>query len=117
MFKKKAIYIGKKILEPETHFVLVNGSLQTKGYMSRVFNIQKGEQYQLFVPLGYTINKYRTPDARLVCYGKGCYYVDTDTSEGSIFYVNQVPVEVKVYEQDGKQFCPEFGIPVKSKRR
>lgn len=113
MFKKKAIHIGKKILEPGTHFVLVNGFLEENNCISRMFDVQGGEQYQLFVPLGYTIKKYRTPDRGF----NGKYYYDRATCEGSILYVNTVSVEAEEYEKDGKQFCPEFGTPVKSKRR
>ena len=113
MFKKKVIYIGKKVLEPGNHFVLVDGFLETKGYISREIDVQGGEQCQLFVPLGYTIKKYCTPDRGF----NGTTYYDRASCEGSISYVNIVPVEVKVYEKDGKQFSPEFGTPIKGKRR
>ena len=117
MLNEEAICIGSKIFEPGKHFVLVDGFLEKNGCMSRTFNVQGGEQCQLFAPLGYTINKYRTPAQRFIWCGRTGYYVDTETSGGSILYVNQVPVKVKVYEQDGERICPEFGTPVKGKCR
>ncbi len=117
MLNKKTVYIGDKILEPGKHFVLVDGFLEEKSLISREFDVQGGGQYQLFVPSGYTIYKYRTPDQTRMWGGRFYIYVDNETCEGSVLYVNNVPVEVKVYEENGMRFCPEFGTPVKSKRR
>lgn len=117
MNHNETVYIGNKILKPGDHFVLVQGSLQTMGCASTEIFIQGGGQCQLFAPLGYTIKKYHRPDPVIFYNGSTFIRSDCETDEGMISYVNLVPVEVKVYEKDGKQFFPEFGVPVKRKYR
>lgn len=112
MAKVKNFFVGTAIFEPGTHFVLVSGDLDTKNYMSDTVVIDGGEQNQLFVPDGYTIRKFSTPPDTLVWYGQYSHWEDQDNSEGSILYVNNKKVKVKVYEREEKKFCPDFGEPV-----